>query len=104
MLNSPSGAGASDFGYSVSIYGDTAVVGDHGWGDRGSAYVFYRDQGGLDNWGFVKELSGAALIGDEFGFSVSIYKDLVLVGAPKHNDGGSSRGCPDFGARCLWDR
>jgi hypothetical protein len=45
------------FGYDVAIDGDIAVVGAHGHNaDKGAAYVFYRDQGGSDNWGQVKKL------------------------------------------------
>ena len=51
-----SDAQASDeFGFSVAVSGDTAVVGasdeDAGGGDAGAAYVFQRDEGGADNWG-----------------------------------------------------
>ena len=49
--------GAADdyFGYSVSISGDYAIVGAYGnndnGGNSGSAYIFYRNEGGADNWG-----------------------------------------------------
>ena len=59
------GDGAADdyFGYSVSISGDTAIVGAY-WDDdngdsSGSAYIFSRDQGGADNWGQVKKLTAS---------------------------------------------
>ena len=61
--------GAADdyFGESVSISGDTVVVGsdDSNRDDAGAAYIFKRDQGGADNWGLVKKITasdGAALI------------------------------------------
>ena len=45
------------FGDSVAVDGDTAVLGAHyedaGGGNAGAAYVFDRDQGGVDNWGDV---------------------------------------------------
>ena len=46
------------FGGSVSISGDTIVVGAYGDDvsvniNQGSAYVFERKQGGADNWGMV---------------------------------------------------
>jgi hypothetical protein len=75
------------FGWSVSIFGDTVVVGatedEVGGNDnQGSAYVFQRNTGGIDNWGEIKKLTasdGEAL--DNFGFSVSIYNDTIVVGA-----------------------
>ena len=52
------------FGISVAISGDTVVVGAYGddgwWGnDRGAAYVFERNKGGVDNWGQVKKLTAS---------------------------------------------
>lgn len=47
-----SDAAASDhFGFSVSVSGDTAVVGAQRDIPSGSAYIFVRDEGGVDNWG-----------------------------------------------------
>jgi spore coat protein U-like protein len=49
----------------------------------GAAYIFYRDQGGTDNWGQVQKIianDGAAW--DYFGWSVSINGGTVVVGAP----------------------
>jgi hypothetical protein len=78
------------FGYSVSIDGDTVVVGAYG---SGSASIFYRNQGGTDNWGQVTTVTasdGAA--GDSFGLSVSIDGDTVVVGATGDDDNGSASG------------
>ncbi len=99
---------ASDrFGFDVAISGDYAVVGapmvddntvaegetlDQDWGQ---AYVFERDQGGSDNWGFVKSLrpvgpSGKELrYDDEFGRSVGIDGTVIVVGCARWwgNDG-----------------
>jgi hypothetical protein len=79
-------AAATDrFGGSVSVSGDTAVVGapaddTPGGADAGSAYVFVRSG---TTWTFQQQLlasDGAA--GDGFGLSVSIFGDTVVVGAP----------------------
>jgi FG-GAP repeat protein len=85
------------FGFSVSISGDTAIVGAYGDNDNGyrsgSAYIFYRYQGGADNWGAVNKLTasdGAA--NDYFGYSVSISGDTAIVGAYRDNDNGSYSG------------
>jgi len=72
------------FGISVSISGDTAVVGASGYlasSDKlGKAYIFYRNQGGADNWGEVQKLTASdGEAGDEFGDSVAISGDTVVV-------------------------
>jgi FG-GAP repeat protein len=81
------GATEDEFGNSVAIYGDMAIVGAYKdavgsnyW--QGSAYIFERNQGGGANWGVVKKLTasdGAAV--DWFGWSVAIYGDTAIVGA-----------------------
>ncbi|MCZ6597044.1 MAG: FG-GAP repeat protein, partial [Planctomycetota bacterium] len=79
------GAMVSDrFGVSVSLSGDTALVGarrNNGAGiyGSGSAYVFEK-QGPV--WVEVAKLTASdAAVGDNLGFSVSISGDTVLVGA-----------------------
>ena len=72
----------SNFGYSVSISGDTAIVGMNALVQVGNAWIFERNGGGMNNWGEVKKLTasdGAA--NDQFGISVSISVDTVIVGA-----------------------
>ncbi len=71
------------FGGSVAVYGDTVVVGSmRNDSSKGAAYVFYRDQGGADNWGQFKKLTaGDAAYGDGFGRSVSINDTTIAVGA-----------------------
>ena len=66
-----------DFGLSVSINGDTLVVGTF----TKSAYIFYRNNGGLDNWGQVKKITSSGPDSENFGESVSISDDTVVVGA-----------------------
>ena len=74
------------FGASVAIDGDTIVVGaigaSHVENANGAAYVFYRNRGGADNWGEVKKLTASnAASGDQFGYSIGIDGDTVIVGA-----------------------
>ncbi|WP_460956815.1 hypothetical protein, partial [Spirosoma litoris] len=80
------------FGVSVNISGGTVVVGANGdskdaaggnsLSNSGSAYVFNRNQGGTDNWGQVKKLVAADRgLGDQFGRSVAISEDQIVVGA-----------------------
>ena len=78
-------AAQDNFGVSVSISGDTVVVGVSG-SDLGpyigSAYIFYRDQGGTGNWVEVNKITASdGSAGDYFGRSVSISGDTVMVGA-----------------------
>ncbi len=73
------------FGHSVAVAGDTAVVGarfndDNGSGS-GSAYIFQRDAGGIDNWGQVKKLLASDAASDQFGASVAVAGDTAVVGA-----------------------
>lgn len=77
------------FGYSVSINGNTVVVGSYGK-LPGAAYIFERNQGGAENWGQVKRLTASDGIGgDQFGISVAINLDTVAVGANHGNRGTS---------------
>ncbi|MEN6560853.1 MAG: FG-GAP repeat protein [Acidobacteriota bacterium] len=85
------------FGVSVDISGDYAVVGaggENGTGtDMGAAYVFYRNQGGTDNWGQVKKLTASDRADDDnFGYGVAISGDTVLVGADAEDGAGTDRG------------
>ena len=93
-LTATDGAAGDSFGASVSIDGDTMVVGaygddDKGYNSSGSAYVFTRDTaGGLaSGWTQVAKLTaddGAA--SDFFGWSVSIDGDTVVIGAYEDDD------------------
>ncbi|MDA8745879.1 Ig-like domain-containing protein, partial [Rubripirellula amarantea] len=85
------------FGRSVDISGDTIVVGasvaDPIGASSGAVYVFDRDQGGTDNWGQVKKITGSTqAAGDRFGQSVSIDEEFVAVGAFRHDGVGSDSG------------
>jgi len=78
-------AAANDlFGYSVSISGDTAIVGayfdDHAGGiNSGSAYVFLRSSGA---WAEQTRLTASdAAQADNLGSSVSVAGDTAVVGA-----------------------
>lgn len=90
----PSDGAAADFyGTSVSISGDWAVVGSVDNSPGGSAYIYWKDQGGIDNWGEVKKLkANDAANGDRFGFSVSISGNYLVLGSRNDDDNGSSSG------------
>ncbi|HEU0008561.1 MAG TPA: Ig-like domain-containing protein [Verrucomicrobiae bacterium] len=81
------GLSGDDFGCSLSLGPDTLVVGarrqDQLGNDTGAAYVFARDQGGADNWGQLRKLvSPDSLNNDQFGNSVSLSRDKIVVGMP----------------------
>ena len=85
LLASDSEAG-DNFGWSVAMSGDTAIVGarreDAGGSQAGAAYVLQRDEGSADNWGEVQKLTASdAEAEDLFGFSVAVSGDTVVVGA-----------------------
>ncbi|MDA8745962.1 pre-peptidase C-terminal domain-containing protein [Rubripirellula amarantea] len=87
----------SNFGFSVAIDGDTVVVGaqydrDLGF-QAGAAYVFDRNEGGLNQWGRVAKLSGNDTVKrDLFGRSVDISGDTIVVGASVADPLGASSG------------
>jgi hypothetical protein len=103
----PQNCGADDdYGFSVAIDGDTAVVGapkdDIGLNaDQGSAYVLSRNSGGPNAWGLVRVLiasDGAA--GDKFGSAVKISGDTIAVGAPSDDVGAAA----DQGSVYVFER
>jgi hypothetical protein len=79
------------FGWSVSISGDTFVVGAPGDDDKGddsgSAYVFYRSEGVWLTQAKLTADDGAARV--QFGTSVSISGDTVVVGSPFAGSGSA---------------
>jgi FG-GAP repeat len=88
------GADNDKFGTSVAVSGDTVVVGafwdDDAGTDSGSAYVFMRSG---TTWAEQQKLTaGDAAADDEFGNSVAVSGDTVVVGAHKHDDVGINSG------------
>jgi hypothetical protein len=81
------------FGYSVAICGDTVVVGAYEDDDKGAAYIFKQDEGGIDNWGQVQKITASdGFAEDAFGYSVAISVDTVVVGAHHDDVNGDSSG------------
>jgi hypothetical protein len=92
----PSNTGAGDkFGYSVTVSGDTVVVGapnedssanvingdqgNNSFSSAGAAYVFTRAAGVWSQQAYLKASNTGA--GDQFGRSVAVSGDTVLVGS-----------------------
>lgn len=110
------------FGASVSISGDLAVVGakGHDYGPSGSphvpnagaAYVFERDAFG--NWNEIIKLIPSTLSphdpndwssGDNFGYTVAIHGDNIIVGAPGQGyDSNGSNFINGAGAVYIFNR
>lgn len=86
------GRQGDEFGWSVAVSGTTVVIGapneSHDTNEDnidesavGAAYIFSKDQGGVNNWGLVKKLVATSEAGDKFGYSVAISGNLVVGGA-----------------------
>jgi predicted metal-dependent HD superfamily phosphohydrolase len=96
VANGPNGRVPQDgFSSFVAISENIAVVGAskhdfNAYGtdslnDAGAAYVFYKDEGGINNWGLIKILTGLGVNGrvsyDNFGISGAIDGDIIVIGA-----------------------
>jgi len=93
-LTASDGAGADEFGRSVSISGDYAIVGayfdDDNGAQSGSAYIYHFTG---TSWIEQQKLTASdGESGDYFGRSVSISGDYVLIGANSDDDNGSGSG------------
>ena len=93
-LTADDAAANDNFGLSVSISGDYAIVGAHGNDDdgenSGAVYIFVRDG---DEWTQQQKLtSDDAAEGDQFGISVSVFGDYAIVGAYCNDDDGVNSG------------
>lgn len=88
------GVSGDEFGYSVAISGDTAVIGtprdDDNGDDSGSAYVFTRSGATWSQQAKLVATDGAA--GDVFGISVAISGDTLVIGADLADEKGSNSG------------
>ena len=97
-LTALEGAPNDQFGIAVGVDGDTVVVGawkdDDGGAISGSAYVFTKPTSG----GWVTATETAQLTAldaaayDNFGVSVAVDGDTVVVGAYQADNGGASSG------------
>ncbi|NOY61632.1 MAG: hypothetical protein GXP10_00520 [Gammaproteobacteria bacterium] len=92
------------FGISVSLSGDTALIGAHladkspDDTDTGAAYLFVRNSDG--SWTQQTKLTAAdGLSRNFFGFSVSLFEDRALVGAYGDDSRGTESGAAYVFAR-----
>ena len=92
------------FGFSVSVSGDTAVVGAYGDDDNGSesgsVYVFVRDIVGV--WTVQQKLTASdATFSNEFGISVAIDGDTLIAGAHGAEGGAANSGAAYISVRDI---
>lgn len=92
----------AEFGHSVAISGDTAIVGAYldphdGKNKAGSAYIFVSERGEWEQQ--AKLTPDDADDGKNFGKSVAIHKHTVIVGAHLDNHSGSKSGSAYIFAR-----
>lgn len=78
--------GPGGFGHSLSIDGDTAVIGRN---DSHESYVFVRNSG---SWTQQSLLTPSDGISGKFGFSVAVQGDTAIIGAPMDNSNGMNSG------------
>ena len=88
------GARGDFFGVSVSVSGDTAVIGarldDDAGPGSGSAYVFSRSGTTWSQQAKLTAADGAA--GDVFGWSIALSGDTVVIAATRNDDRGNESG------------
>ncbi len=87
--------GATAFGVSVVISGETAVIGATGAivGEEevGAAYIFTRNEPPFWNQ-HTKLVASDRQGGDGLGFAVAMSGNEIIAGAPRHSAGGPSSG------------
>ena len=97
-LTASDGTANDNFGYSVSVSGDIAIIGaryddDNGIGS-GSAYMYVRNG---TNWSEQTKLTASdSAAGDRLGISVSVSGDTAVIGADKDDDRGNDSGSAYF--------
>lgn len=85
------GSADDAFGFSVSLFADTAAVGAIGNnGQAGAVYVFARS--GINWIQQAKLAANDGAFGDALGFSVSISNNYVIAGAPFGQNNKSQQG------------
>ena len=78
------------FGRAISVSGNYAVIGTN----KGAAYIFYNNNG---TWTQISTLTPSDGSGSSnFGFSVCIFDDYVVVGAYLDDDNGNNSGSAIF--------
>ena len=87
-LTASDGAASDEFGISVAVDDDTIVVGASGDDGKGSVYVYTKPSGSA--WAdssaeTAKLIASDGASSDEFGLSVAVDGDTIVVGAHLHD-------------------
>ena len=103
-LTPPTSLNQDDFGYAVDILGNVVIVGapanENGAEPNNRAYVYSAATGDL-----LEEIVKSDGAGDdEYGFSVGLWNNLALIGAPLHdaNNDPNTGGAYLFRPRSSW--
>jgi len=93
-LTASDAAAGDNFGFSVAVDGDTALIGGHlnddAGSNSGSAYVFTRSAG---VWTEQAKLTASdAAADDSFGFLVAVDGDTALISGHLNDDAGTNSG------------
>ncbi len=90
------------FGVTVALLGDVLVVGadlthlSPGAATAGAVYVYYKDEGGVANWGEKKKIVASdSMAGAQFGGAIALTGERLAVAAAQH-----ASLCPG-GAQCA---
>lgn len=86
VIHAANGQAFNEFGRTVAISGDTVLVGAPGASTAGIGYIFQRDQGGPDAWGFVKQLAPPG--GARIGLAVALDGDTAVIGGGTYTTSG----------------
>lgn len=88
------GAAGDQFAYSVSLSGNTAIIGsvydDDKGSESGSAYLYVRVGGAWSLQAKIVPSDGAA--GDQFGVAVSVSGNTAIIGSQLDDDMGTNSG------------
>jgi hypothetical protein len=92
------GTGSMFWGNTIAMGGDTAVVGSRQQNGFGAVYVFVRSAGGWTQQ--ARLTANDEILNDDFGYSVGISGEYIVVGAPAARPNGD----PYRGAAYVFQR
>ena len=96
ILRASDAATSDKLGQVVAIYKDTIVLGsqynDHSGYNAGAVYIYEKSGGEWSQFETQKITASDAAASDFFGMSISIHKDIIVVGAPYNDDDGDGSG------------
>jgi uncharacterized repeat protein (TIGR01451 family) len=92
-LQMPGDCDAEDnFGANIAMYGQLVAVGVQfkdwmGMENLGAVYIYHKNSGGVDNWGFVRQVGPPGLVSFcRFGYSLTISDDFLYVYSDFYRD------------------